>query len=337
MEKNNYKPYAIDVAVLLIFFNRPNCLKEVFSSVKKARPSKLLLYQDGARKNNENDQIKLQECRDIVSAIDWDCEVHTLFQNENIGCDPSGFIARKWAFSIVDKCIILEDDCVPSQSFFKFCKELLDKYEYDTRINMICGMNNLQSWEMPYSYLFSDTGSIWGIATWKRVIDSWDENYSLCNDEYSITLLKRLLKKSISHDRGILQYWNRHKEDGAAYHESLGSMHQLANNMLNIVPSQNLIKNVGNGSEGGTHAVTGIEMIPHGLRKLFYLNSNEINFPLKHPPYLIHDMKYTRKLHRLMGDGYPLVRWWRLLEKSLLITRHKGIKELIQKFKNRKL
>lgn len=190
--KQKYK-WKIDVPVLLIFFNRPGCFEKVFEQVKKARPSKLFLYQDGAREDNEQDQICVKKCRDIALDIDWDCEVYTKFQEKNYGCDPSEYISQKWAFEHVDKCIILEDDDVPSQSFFPFCKELLDKYENDTRINMICGMNNLETWDSPYSYLFTETGSIWGWATWKRVVDEWEPNYDLLEDNYNRDKIRRYL------------------------------------------------------------------------------------------------------------------------------------------------
>ena len=158
--------YKIDVAVLLIFFSRPKQFEKVFEQVKLAKPSKLFLYQDGPRENRTDDLVGINKCREIAEGVDWDCEVYKMYQEKNYGCDPSEYIAQKWAFSIVDECIVLEDDDVPSQSFFPFCKELLEKYRYDERINMICGMNNTGvSNHNPYSYLFSVTGSICGWAS----------------------------------------------------------------------------------------------------------------------------------------------------------------------------
>ena len=122
------KPWNIDVAVLIIFFVRDDTLKKVFESVKAARPSKLLLWQDGPRENRPDDIQGIQKCRKIVEDIDWDCEVYKNYHDQNMGCDPSTFYADKWAFSLVDKCIILEDDQAPVQSFYPYCKELLDKY-----------------------------------------------------------------------------------------------------------------------------------------------------------------------------------------------------------------
>lgn len=127
--------YKTDVAVLILFFNRPDHLGKVFDEVRKARPSKLFLYQDGPR--GERDMPGIEACRRIVENIDWECDVQRLYQERNYGCDPSEYISQKWAFSFVDKCIVLEDDDVPSQSFFTFCKEMLDRYEHDERIWMI--------------------------------------------------------------------------------------------------------------------------------------------------------------------------------------------------------
>ena len=163
-------PALVDVAVLILFFNRPEPLSAVFEQVKKARPSKLFLYQDGPR--GEKDMPGILACRKIVDEIDWECEVHQWYQEKNFGCDPSEYLSQKWAFSIVEKCIVLEDDDIPSLSFFPFCKELLDKYEHDTRISMITGINYDEiSKDMPYDYFFATTFSISGWASWRRVID----------------------------------------------------------------------------------------------------------------------------------------------------------------------
>ena len=111
-------PPLVDVAVLILFFNRPEPLAKVFEQVRKARPAKLFLYQDGPR--GERDLPGIEACRQVVDRIDWECEVHRLYQEKNYGCDPSEYLSQKWAFSMVEKCIVLEDDDVPSLSFFPF-------------------------------------------------------------------------------------------------------------------------------------------------------------------------------------------------------------------------
>ena len=132
------KDWKIDVAVCLIFFVRDNTFSKVFESVRLARPKTLLLWQDGPRPGRPDDLEGIERCRKIAENIDWDCTVYRNYHEENMGCDPSTFYADKWAFSIVDKCIILEDDQAPTQSFYPYCKELLDRYENDERISHIC-------------------------------------------------------------------------------------------------------------------------------------------------------------------------------------------------------
>lgn len=326
---------TVDVPVLIIFFNRPGCFSKVFEQVKKARPSKLLLYQDGAREGNENDAVGIQQCREIASDIDWDCEVYTLYQEKNYGCDPSGYLARVWAFQHVDKCIILEDDCVPSLSLFPFCKELLDRYEDDQRINMICCMNNLETWETPYSYLFTETGSICGVATWKRVIDEWDPKYEFLDDEYNKDLLLRYMKSKKPSCINSLGSWNAERDTGLEFHEAIGGIGQLANSRLNIVTAKNLISNVGNTPEGGTHSVSDISLLPRNIRKIFTMPAYELEFPLKHPKYVINDVDFQKGLYRVMGTGHPFIKFKMKLARSFLILTKQGFKPLVAKIKKK--
>ena len=87
------KPSLVDVPVLILFFNRPQQLSQVFEQVRKARPSKLFLYQDGPR--GERDLPGIKACREVVDQIDWECEVHRKYQEKNYGCDPSEYISQK--------------------------------------------------------------------------------------------------------------------------------------------------------------------------------------------------------------------------------------------------
>lgn len=289
---NNWKN---DVSVLLIFFVRDDVLEQTFEAIRQARPRRLLLWQDGPRANNSNDIAGIERCRKIVENIDWDCEVYKKYNEVNYGCDPSTFLSHKWAFSIVDKCIVLEDDCVPTQSFFPYCKELLDKYENDFRINRICGMNNLGELDgCNDDYFFTRSGSVWGWATWKRVADEWEPNYDFIKDEYSI---KQLAQNK--NDKGFKEFYEnvkRHSLTGKPYWESVQSMRKLLSASLDIVPQKNMIRNVGV-SQNSTHSVADINLVPKKLRKAFYeMDIHEIPFPLKHPKYIVENLDYPNYL-----------------------------------------
>lgn len=326
--KDNYK---IDVPVLLIFFNRPKTFSKVFEQVKIAKPSKLFLYCDGPR--NEKEIELVYKARNIAEDIDWNCEVYRYYQEENKGCDPSEYISQKWAFSIVDKCIVLEDDDVPSQSFFPFCKELLDKYENDERINIICGMNSLGTYDNGYDYLFSYQGSITGWASWKRVIDKWDSTFSLLDDQkfknnfIEINDFKYNMKQ-------YLYNVKKHKNSGREHYESILSFNMLCNNSINIVPCKNLISNIGNCNEGGTHGVIGDYLLPKSIRNIFSQKTYELSFPLKHPNFVIEDIGFRKKFFKIMRPN-KLVAFSRKIESILLKIRYGRWDLLVKKIKKR--
>lgn len=292
MEK---EPYKYDVPVLMIFFCRDKMFGQVFEAVKQARPSKLYLYQDGARNGNKNDEIGIMKCRAIAENIDWDCEVHTKYQEKNYGCDPSEFIAQQWFFSNEEYGIVLEDDDVPSESFFPFCKELLEKYKEDERINIICGMNNEEiSPNIDSSYFFSKKGSIWGWASWRRVVLNWDENYQWLNSKNDVDNLRKQFRNDYEFDEFIKTVM-RHKASKRAHYESIGGVDTYLYSRLNIVPKYNMITNVGLG-EVATHASSDIRLYPKKVQKLFFMKRYEIEFPLRHPKYVMEDEWFAKQM-----------------------------------------
>lgn len=303
-------PAKIDIAVLLIFFNRPETFKLVFEEVKKARPSRLFLYQDGPR--NEKDQPSIDACRKIAEDIDWECEVQQKYQERNLGCDPSGYMSHKWAFSMAEKCIILEDDVVPSQSFFPFCKEMLDRYEHDERISMIAGFNPDEITEdIPYDYLFTSVCSIWGWASWRRVIDQWDGEYSFLKDEYNMLQLKKLIKsRKIKQD--FIKTCYDHHNSGKAHFESIFWSTMFFNNGLAIMPVRNMINNIG-ATADSTH-YSELKTMPQRLQKMFTMKRFEVDFPLRHPKYVIENVEFKEHFYKVNAWGHPWIKIGRSFE-----------------------
>jgi len=297
-------PAKVDVAVLLLFFNRPDTFKQVFEQVKQARPSRLLLYQDGPR--GERDMEGIRACRAIAEEIDWECEVHRNYQEKNFGCDPSGYMSHTWAFSLVDKCIVLEDDVVPAQSFFTFCKEMLDRYEHDERIGMVAGFNIDETTDgCPYDYFFTSTFSIWGWASWRRVVEKWDGNYAFLGDAYNMHQLESLVKAR-RYRKSMVKAFRDHRDSGKAYFESIFQAALLFNSQLAVMPSRNLINNVG--FSGDTTHFSELRLMPRRLQCMFTMRRFELDFPLKHPPYVIENMEYMARVYRLNAWNHPLIK-----------------------------
>ena len=308
--------WKIDVPVLLIFFKRDEQLKRTFEAIKKAKPSKLLLWQDGPR--GEADIPGIEACRRIVHEIDWNCEVYRCYNEQNYGCDPSTFYSHKWAFSIVDKCIILEDDFVANESFFRFCKELLDRYEDDERINHICGMNMLGQYpECPYDYFFGYTGTnAW--ASWKRVVDGWDESYAFLHDEKTLTNLRKIHGKKFERWLAVAR---QRETTGVPYWESILCFDSLINSRLAIVASKNMVENIGM-TVDSTHSNTQMRFLTKTEQRLFTLPVYEMEFPLKHPKSVVPQMDYYEQLDLFFGNGHPLIQFGRKLYHTVQYIRY---------------
>lgn len=170
----------LNTAVLFLIFNRLDTTKKVFNEIKKAKPPKIYIASDGARSNKSDEKELVKNIRNFITDnIDWNCEVKTLFREKNLGCKFAVSSAIDWFFENEEIGIILEDDCLPKQSFFWFCEELLNKYNNDKRINMITGTSYLfNEVESEEDYFFSKYISIWGWATWKDRWKKYDINMS---------------------------------------------------------------------------------------------------------------------------------------------------------------
>lgn len=231
--------------VLFIIFNRPDTTQQVFDEIRKAQPVQLFVAADGPRKDRSADIEQCKKTREIIQQVDWDCKVHTRFLDENLGCKIGVSSAIDWFFSNVEEGIILEDDCVPDQSFFSFCQELLEKYRNDQRVMMISGMNYLfNKIEMEESYFFSRYYPIWGWATWKR---AWAQ-YDLSMSDWPEYNSQNFLIHTYCHTKitGFLQDMFL-----KAYSNSIDTwdiqwvFSCIVNSGLSISPKYNLISNIG--------------------------------------------------------------------------------------------
>ena len=273
--------------VLLIAFNRPDTTLKVFEQIKKVCPPHLYIAVDGPRNDRPGEEENCKACQDIANLVDWECEVHTLFRKENVGCGlgPAGAIS--WAFETAEELIVLEDDCLPSLSFFYFCDELLTRYKADKRIWIISGLSIHSGHKLfgKYDYTFARLAHTWGWATWK---DRWNEFDLYMKDVpqfleeggcYNVYQRKRMAKAI---DMRLQQVFNTIEEEVSHSWDTQWSYTRIKNGSLNIVPKLNLITNIG--VSNGTHVSE--ESASTNLK------SNELNFPLKHPHFIVCNTSY---------------------------------------------
>lgn len=272
--------FKLTTPVALLIFNRPDTTQRVFDAIAKAKPTKLLVVADGPRDNRPGEAEKCAQTRAIIQKVDWDCEVITHFATSNMGCKMRVSSGIDWIFEQVEEAIILEDDCLPEQSFFRFCEEMLERYRDHERVSMVSG-GNLQFGRTrgTGSYYFSRYTHIWGWATWRRAWQRYDREMKLWPAFREQGWLEAIFNKP-----GEQAYW-RHSFD-AVYEGSLDTWDcqwtfaALIHGMLQIVPNVNLISNIGFGP-GATHT--------HEIGIHANMPTQAMEFPLVHPDFVLPD------------------------------------------------
>ena len=246
-------------AVLLIIFNRPSTTQKVFEAIRNEKPSRLYIAADAPRSGNQDDQRKCAQTRAFTEDIDWPCEVHRLYQENNLGCSLGPRTAFKWFFDYEEEGIILEDDCVPHSDFFKFAEEMLNHFRDNPNIISINGSNLGFELLNGESYTFSRFMNMWGWATWRDRADSIDYDLKEWKQvKRPLWFLYSHLKQHLfDTDINWYKYW-QHKFDltvnkpGVTWWDWQWIFHQISNKQLSIVPAVNLVTNIGF-DEDATH------------------------------------------------------------------------------------
>lgn len=269
--------------ILFIFFNRKDIALQTFQRIKAAKPTTLYISQDGARTaKGETEANIVKETRDaIMSMIDWECDVHTRFMTENIGCAQGVKTAIDWMLETEEYGMILEDDCVVSDSFFPYMEDILKRYRNDQRIGMVAGTNPISGFRSNTSFHFSRFKSCWGWGTWAR---AWK------NMNMDMTWRKHDLQTVINNsgfngrnnskwkfqlrciDNDYVSAWDWQ------WYFSLAAQNQLC-----VYPAVNLVSNIGNDKEA-THTSFGN----------ITLKSGNLTFPLTAPTIVAPNYQFDK-------------------------------------------
>jgi acetyltransferase-like isoleucine patch superfamily enzyme len=240
---------SLDTPVLFLVFNRPTLTEWVFQAIRDARPKKLYLAADGPRSDRPDEAVRCELVRNVVSKVDWPCEVFRLYQVQNLGCKRAVSQAISWFFEHEEEGIILEDDVLPDTAFFGFCAKMLAAHRGDTRVMHISGFNFLGDPEQAdRDYFFCRFGSIWGWATWRRAwqvyrveMDGWRAHRKAAY---------RYFPRAIWKDRDRL--YNRLALGAIDTWDYQWTFWRLVHGGLAIMPTKNLVRNIGSGPDS-TH------------------------------------------------------------------------------------
>jgi hypothetical protein len=239
--------------VLFLIFNRPELTERVFEAIRQAQPARLYVAADGPRANRPGEDAVCHQTRMVTDRIDWECQVQRLYRNQNLGCGPGVSEAITWFFEHEPEGIILEDDCLPSRSFWGFCQTMLDRFRSDDRIASVSGdffFPPVLRHSQPY--IFSKYVQIWGWATWRRVWKQYDYHLTGSEEEWAAIIRQHNpLDLESRYWREVLRYMKRGLIDTWDFQVMFSCWKR---NQLHVAPTRNLVENLGYGRDA-THTV----------------------------------------------------------------------------------
>jgi hypothetical protein len=273
----------IETPVLLIGFNRPEIIQESFSYIKAAKPKKLFVAVDGPRLHINGENILVENVKNIVKQVDWDCDVKFKFNNENLGAELTVSLAVSWVLATEETVIVLEDDIIAPISFLNFAQEMLNRYANNENVYMISS----NQWTPIYfpndeDYLFGRYGHTWGWATWRRAWKNFDF-YIDDFDEFLNCGKLELLVNSKAERKHWLRWIKGMKEKGPGNStwDYCWSYIRFKENGLSIIPRANLTSNIG---VLGLHA--------RGKTEHHFKAFDEAFIVQKHPVNVLHNLGY---------------------------------------------
>lgn len=280
------------IPIVLIMFRRPELTRRVADAIAAIRPQTLFVVADGPRENRPDDRELCRQTRAIIDGIDWPGAVVKDYSNVNLGCGRRPATGIDWVFNQVDQAIILEDDCVPHPTFFRYCEELLERYRDDERVMHIAG-STYRHEPLPtrYSYAFSQMNAAWGWATWRRAWKHFDHTVKLWPELRESTWLADVLPEP-----RVERFWAEsfdrafEKEGNVSYWDHQWAFALWAHSGLAAVPRRNLVTNIGCNRDA-THCASEDDVMGN-------IPSFEMPFPLNHPPCVLHSRDMDRQFVR---------------------------------------
>ena len=279
----------IEAPVLFMVFNRPEKTEQVFNAIRGVRPKKLYVAMDHPRAGRLDDETNCAKVKAIVENVDWPCETHYLYHPENRGCSLAGKMAWDWFFAQEEEMIFLEDDGLPTKSFFYFTQAMLQKYREDKKIAYVGGVNyGLKCGSS--SYFFSKLpAATYAMGTWKRVYDLYEYRLESFPETAKDSSFRRKFPDLTSYWMFMPRFWRYFKHGGNTYDIQMIYL-SYKYEMFSIAPNINMVSNIG--LDGGANNC--VDVNSEKYRRLANRPRFEIN-EIDDPETFVVDDKFERK------------------------------------------
>lgn len=293
--------HIMKTPVAFFVFNRPDTTRLVFEQIKLARPPVLFIIADGPRQEFPDDQARCMAVRACVAYVDWPCEVYREYADDNLGCRVRVSTGLDWVFAKVPEAIILEDDCLPHPTFFRYCEEMLEWYRNDERVMMVSGFNPQAAHVgEQFSYFFSRYPHIWGWASWRRAWKHYDVNMNMWPASRDTASFYYFVG-SANEAKFWKKYFDLVYQGMVDTWDAQVSFMFFCKNGLAVFPNINLVSNIGFGADA-THT-----KVDNGVADI---ESQEFKFPIEHPPTtqidVVKDDERRKREYMHKGTYYKL-------------------------------
>jgi len=279
--------YQVKSPVVIFIYKRATNLEAITAVLRKVKPARVYIIADGSSQNNDKEvlstRIKLE------SLITWKCKIIKIYSDTNLGLKKRFASGINTVFQKEDRAIFIEDDCIPSITFFRYCDELLEKYVNNPQIGIISGDNFLFGQpKIKESYYFSRYPLIWGWASWRRAWKGYDPEITTWKIGEVNSWLSDYLGSKVASLYWHLIFNNVKKNIIKTWDYQL-TYHFFKSRMLHITPKVNMVTNVGIDS----HA-TNTKIKSRGMGQ----TANDIEFPLIHPTSIVRNIAADTKVEK---------------------------------------
>ena len=107
-------------AILLMTYIRPENTKRILNLLIKYKQKNIFIFNDGLKLQKHKNLNRLT--KNVILNFKKKNKIKNFFSKKNLTQKNNLPIALNWVFKKNDKVIILEDDCIPSRTFFRFCR-----------------------------------------------------------------------------------------------------------------------------------------------------------------------------------------------------------------------
>lgn len=229
---------------VVVFIHRRDChLEKVLHGIRKYRPSRMFCFADSWQEGNENEKKQCLRARAaLLAGIDWPCRLDMRYAKKKLGLKKNVETGLAHVFRKVSNAIVLEDDCIPTKEFFRFCEEGLSRHKNDPKIMSISGSCFLSAKRrVNASAYLSRYPHCWGWATWRRGWKRYSGQYS------AITMMRILEEQNLGQEEKrhwlrVIQQMQSRQISSWAYLWMLAHWQAEARSLN---PTSNLVTNIG--------------------------------------------------------------------------------------------